>query len=121
MNYATVRRVSEGIANRGNIIAAPLTVGEPLRNLLGDEVSKHRKLTGEIVVDAHNFFLQACRHIGATKKLVAIRRFRKDTRSQKGTRIRVNHATRNGVIGEGLALRNVRGSHATGTVLKKHA
>ncbi len=42
---------------------APLhwLIGIALRNLLGDEVSEHRELAGEVVIDTDDFFLQVRR------------------------------------------------------------
>ena len=60
MNNAAVGRVTEGVADGGNVRAAPLTDRVALADLLGDEVAEHRELAGEVVIDADDFFLQGC-------------------------------------------------------------
>ena len=55
VHHGAERRISEYVAHRRDVIAAPLRLTVSLGDLLGDPVPEDRELVTELMIDAANF------------------------------------------------------------------
>ena len=106
MHDGAIGGISENIADRGDVIAAPLSGSVGLRDLLGNPVTEDRELVTEGVIDAGNLFPHGGGRIGAARKLRLSRSIsavvgREDTCGQQRLRVRVQQVGRNRVAREG--------------------
>ena len=60
MDDGAIGRVAEIVADRGNVVSAPLAGCESLGDLFGDVMAEDGELAGEIMVDADDLFPQIC-------------------------------------------------------------
>ena len=81
-----VGRITEGIADCGNVGAAPLADRVTLRDLLGNVMSEDGEFVSEVVVDANDFFPQVRRSTRAAEELVSCRGFRENACVRKSRR-----------------------------------
>ncbi len=72
MNDGAVGGIAKGVSDSRNVRSAPLADRITLSNLFGDKVPEDRKLAGEVVIDADDFFLQISRNIGAAHELISL-------------------------------------------------
>src|SRR6185312_273817 len=91
-----VRRITENIANRWDVIAAPLSGSIGLRSLLGDPVSENRELIVEGMVNTSNFFPDGRRRIvAALEHIGTVGRSREDPSAEKSLGVGVQQCCRN--------------------------
>src|ERR1700722_2030281 len=113
-----IRRVAERVANSRNVRAAPLANREALRNLLGDKVTEDRELAGEVVIDANDFFAEVCRGGRGTGELVVAGGWRrKDAGIEQRRCVRADHARRDDVTWERIALDDAGWKNAARAIL----
>ena len=65
MNDTAKRWIAKSVADGWDVVTTPLARSEGLTDLFSDEVSEHRKLVGEIVIDSDDLFLQIRRRVVA--------------------------------------------------------
>lgn len=100
VDHGAIRGVAEGVADGGNVVAAPLRRAVALRHLLGNPVSKDGELVGELMINPGNFLSHVGRRIVAALELRAARRLGENAGAQKRLRIGVKQADGNCVAGE---------------------
>ena len=69
MDDGAIRRIAEVVADRRNVVSAPLAGCETLGDLFGDVVSEDGELAVEVMVDADDFFPQIRDSVGAALEL----------------------------------------------------
>src|SRR5207249_3816711 len=62
VDHAAIGGISKRVSNCRKVIPAPLGGSVALRDLFRNEVTEHREPAGEVVIDAHNLFLQIRRN-----------------------------------------------------------
>jgi len=78
MDHTAVRRITHGVPDGGNVVAAPLRGGKALCNLLGDKVAEDRKLGAELMVNTNQLFADVGCRSSAAKELCATCRSREN-------------------------------------------
>src|SRR6185437_1423444 len=79
VNDRAVRRVTEGIADGGNVVAAPLCGAESLGNLLSHKVAEYLEFIAEIVINTGDLFPYVRRNVVASDELVTTIRSGEDS------------------------------------------